>query len=158
MAVNERKRKRIVYAVFVLAVIWGLYNQPWKRPERNSAPVASTSSAEAAAQVAGAAGVATTMRVAQTGAAPDWSVNPFRPISTEEPDDVREPQRDDVAPPELQGTMTVGTRQLCVLDGRVYRIGDQVGTWNVSRINAGQVTLTGAAGETVNLSTRKSDS
>lgn len=158
MAASEQKRKRIVYVIFVLAVIWGLYNQPWKRPERNAAPVESTTPAEATAQVATTTGTRAVVRTVDDEAAPDWTVDPFRPIATEEAVVVNEPERHHITPPELQGTMTVGARQLCVLDGRVHRVGDQIGTWKVTRIDAGQVTLIGSAGETVKLSTRKTDS
>ena len=38
---NEAKRKRIVYAVFCLAVLWGLYMQPWTRLQRDTPGTAS---------------------------------------------------------------------------------------------------------------------
>ncbi|MBD3298562.1 MAG: hypothetical protein GF341_07910 [candidate division Zixibacteria bacterium] len=155
---SEAKRKRIVYAIFIVAVIWGLYNQPWKRPSRDTGPVKSTSPAEAQAQVAASIAQAPMQRPRTVADAPNWTSNPFRPMNTNGAEAVAAPEDDDVALPMLQGTMTVGARQLCVLDGRVHRVGDQVGIWTVADIKAGYVTLTGPTGESVKLSTSETES
>ncbi len=158
MATSETKRKRIVYAIFIVAVLWGLYNEPWKRPSRDTGPVESTSPAEAQAQVAATMAPAPVQPPHTEANAPDWTSNPFRPMTSNGAEVVAKPDDDDRTPPVLQGTMTVGARQLCVLDGRVHRVGDRVGTWTVSDIKAGHVTLTGPAGESVTLSTSETGS
>ena len=154
MAANEKKRKRIVYAIFIVAVIWGVYNQPWKRPDRSGkGPDPAGIDASAAAQAAAAA-VNTSPVSADWVAVDKWTVDPFRPISSRAQVVTEEEPEPSVMTPQLQGIMTVGSRVLCVLDGQVRRVGDQIGSWRVTAIENGTVTVAGSAGESVQLSSQ----
>ena len=148
MAMTETKRKRIVYAVFIVAVIWGLYNQPWKRPQRTIAadpvPAAATVASVTAEPSDGA------MLSGGTAVA-DWRIDPFRPIERNDTPAYAAPVVDDHVMPVLKGTMVVGGRRLCVLDNRVYRTGQRAGDWKVVTIDQGKVMIQGPAGQTVEL-------
>jgi len=151
MAMTDQKRKRIVYAVFIVAVIWGLYNQPWNRPNRgvqtDNVPVT-----VAATVVPTAAGTAVVNGAASAHrpAVEDWQVDPFRTFEQTELPSMA-PEEVDHAMPVLKGTMVIGERRLCVVDDRVYRAGQQVRDWTIVEIGQGEVLMRGPAGQTVQL-------
>lgn len=152
MAMTDQKRKRIVYAVFVVAVIWGLYNQPWNRADRKIA--ADYVPATAAASVVPATATAAN----QNGVMPaphltvrDWRLDPFRTFEKTDVAPYVAPREIDHGMPVLKGTMVIGERRLCVLDDRVYRAGQQIRDWTVVKIGQGEVVIQGPAGQTVQL-------
>ncbi len=148
---NEAKRKRIIYAVFALAVLWGLYMQPWKRRERRSPVTTSTEQATTVALASMAAQPTTIPTPVSTVA--DWTVDPFRPIGPVEPNDTHEPKVIANAP-VLQGTMLVRGAEVCVIDGRIHQEGDRAGAWTILKIDNGEVTLTGPNQERVTLNSQ----
>ena len=138
---TDQKRKRIIYGVFVTAVIWGLYMEPWKHPAKPgpspelAEPATMTIAAATSAPVADNAPV-----IRQTDR---WTVNPFRPaVSGRKPAAPAEVIEETPAP-TLQGIMTVRGSRTCVLDGRVYKVGDSVGGWRIAEIGDGEVVLVG---------------
>ena len=149
---NEAKRKRIVYAVFSIAVLWGLYMQPWTRLQRDTPGPASPESVAAAAVAATSSGPVAELAGGALGS--DWATDPFRPSGPREPGEPEERQHGLSKGPVLQGTMTVHGVEICVLDGRVCRTGDQLGSWRIMQIDKGEVTLSGPNQERVTLTTR----
>jgi len=149
---KEAKRKRLFYAVFVAAVLWGLYMQPWKRRERRQpapAPAAEASVTSATAAVVPQRATDWTARASVS----EWTIDPFRPVAPEEAGASEEPQ---VIPnaPVLQGTMTVRGAEVCVIEGQICQTGDRAGSWTVVQIDKGAVTLVGPNQERVTLNTR----
>lgn len=144
----EAKRKRIVYGVFLLAVLWGLYMQPWKRRARHRpepAPAASMDPAAPSATV-----TSPLADFASISSVADWTIDPFRPTAPVGADD---PEGPPIAPntPVLQGTMMVRGEEVCVIDGQVCKAGDRSGSWRIVQINNGEVTLAGPNQERVTL-------
>lgn len=137
---NETRRKRIVYAVFVITVIWGIYNQPWKSRESDPLPK-DYAPADTTVVLGDRSPDSRKSAMEPNLAGLDWSLDPFRPVA---PGNLSIPSLQSQSNlPALQGTMTVGGAVRCVLDGKVFRVGEKIGVWSVERIDPGEVTLTG---------------
>jgi len=145
---NEAKRKRIMYAVFILAMLWGLYMQPWKRSERHKPGSTPTEPAAAAVQATVVAQPASDLAIRT--ATTEWTIDPFRRTGPVDAGDPEEPQAIRNAP-VLQGTMTVRGAEVCVIDGQVCQTGDRAGSWKIVKIDNGEVTLAGPNQERVTL-------
>jgi hypothetical protein len=149
---NEAKRKRIMYAVFIFAMLWGLYMQPWKRRQRNAPAPAPSEPVAAAVVSATVAGPAAELALVAPGA--EWSIDPFRPSGPREPNEPEERPSGSPKEPVFQGMMTVRGVEVCVLDGQVCKTGDRRGPWRITRIEKGEVTLLGPNQERVTLKTQ----
>src|SRR3972149_5793933 len=135
---SQSTRKRIVFAVFLVAAAWGLYSQPWTHIGASRPHQAGVNSPDTlgirAAVVATAASVAERPTVGAM--AKEWTVDPFRskfPTKTPIVPN-RAPETEPEPPPLLQGMMTVGDEPVCVISGQVVRKGDRVGGWRVDAI------------------------
>lgn len=142
------KRKRIIYAIFVLAALWGLYMQPWTRQERRRAAPPPTEHAAAATQPE--TGTRPIADLASFAGVSEWTIDPFRPAAPVDANDPVEPRAVPQAP-VLQGTMMVRGDEVCVIGGQIYKTGDRAGSWKIVRINNGEVTLVGPNQERVTL-------
>ncbi len=150
---NEATRKRLLYAVFAGAVLWGLYMQPWKRKERREPDPAPAESATAAT-VSVTAGPAAQLVALVPGS--EWTVDPFRPSAPQESDDTDERPSVVRNAPVLQGSMSVRGDEVCVIDGQVCKTGDRSGSWQIVQIGHGEVILMGPNQERVTLNTNDS--
>jgi hypothetical protein len=152
---TEKKRKKIVYAVFVLAVLWGLYMQPWKSGQQPTIPDEQT--AVSPAPTAMTAVEAAIQRVVLDVPDADWTIDPFRPAHPDQP--VPEPVTDDGPRGELvlQGTLVVEGARLCVINGHRLRDGDEIDGWRVLQIADGEVKLAGFGNERLTLRSRRID-
>jgi hypothetical protein len=140
---SESRRKLVVFAIFVLAVAWGIYNQPWKyfgssnshRSEGNFHDTAGTQGVSLAA-------------VAPVGEGPrgsafvsDWTVDPFRSKKLIKTPGVHVVKTDQGPVPVLQGTMIVGNEPVCVIGGQILKKGDRFGEWRVDAVAADWVEI-----------------
>lgn len=149
---SRDKRKHILYAVFIVAVLWGLYSRPWEERE----PKSSLSRPPEPAAAATVATVASpTDKTVVRPVRSEWTTDPFRSSSTRDPAEELNDENASLLQPILQGTMTVRGAELCVLDGQVYAAGDRHGPWRITRIKKGEVTLLGAHQESLTLHTRR---
>ena len=139
---NKQTRQRIVYGVFVAAVVLGLYMRPWQRPGQDATvtanqSIASTATAAASgaeSQIASAA-VATATPVVF---AAEWPADPFR--GSDDHHAAATPAADANIQPSkpawaLQGIMTVDGERVCVINGQTEKIGATIGGWRVDRID-----------------------
>lgn len=152
---TEAKRKRVIYAIFILAVIWGLYNQPWKGRKRSSETQPQTEAVSETQPPTPVPNVA----VQTASALPEthWPINPFGPVTQqplEETETVNEMLFGELV---LQGTLTAHGKQVCVINGKVRNVGDDIGAWRVARIANGEVVLIGANNENLTLRSVRTD-
>jgi hypothetical protein len=152
---TEKKRKTIVYAIFVLAVLWGLYMQPWKSNRQSEIPdtYAETVPASVASTPIGAAMQRVILDVPDAG----WVIDPFRPTNNSAPETA--PVTDDGPLGELvlQGTLVVDGSQLCVINGHRLHTGDEISGWRIVQIADGEVKLAGFGNESLTLRSRRID-
>jgi hypothetical protein len=141
---NAKKRQKIVFTVFVLAVIWGIYNQPWKHhelPQPEQQGPASAVSQSGTAQPVMASLQPAPRETDTIQWVSHWTIDPFH---REEPEVVSKTTTIESAPedePVLQGTMIAGTDRVCVIGGRLLKKGDRTGAWRVDAISDDGVTL-----------------
>jgi hypothetical protein len=152
---KEAKRKRVMYGVFIFAMLWGLYMQPWKRGQRNAPAPTPSESSEVASVAATVSGPAANLTVVDPGS--EWPISPFRPSGLREPDEPEERPSGFPQEPVLQGTMTVRGVEVCVFDGQVCKTGDRRGLWKITGIEKGEVTLLGPNQERVILNSSQTD-
>jgi hypothetical protein len=145
---NERTRKRIVYTIFAGAVILGLIARPWERPHDDPdaaavnpvAALVEPNTATLSPLPPSVVGVTLERRELAT----TWPRDPFR-----DKDNRVDPALAEVAAmPEsaeplltLQGVMTVDGQRVCVINGRVGRVGTVIEGWRVQRIDESRVHL-----------------
>ncbi len=140
---TEKKRKQVIFAILVLAVIWGIYNQPWKHYGASPALQEKTEAAstKAAAAPVMAAAVSVQMVPSTASFATEWTVDPFRCAPTTTTSKSSDAPPEAVAVPVLQGIMTAGDKPVCVIGGNILKPGDKVGQWRVHAITADKVEL-----------------
>ncbi|MBI5867491.1 MAG: hypothetical protein HZB43_04250 [candidate division Zixibacteria bacterium] len=140
---TDKKRKQVIFAILVLAVIWGIYNQPWKHYGASRALQERTEAASTAAATAPVMAAAATAQTAPSSAgfATEWTVDPFRSTSTTATPKLPDAPREAVAVPVLQGIMTTGDKPVCVIGGNILKPGDRVGQWRVHTITSAKVEL-----------------
>lgn len=148
---TTQKRQRVLIAIFVVAVAWGLYRQPWKSRtssvEMTPDPAAETPAGDGPQAVTVAAVPALEADLLKL----EWTPDPFRPAPGEEDAASAAPEASPMFVPVLQGTMAVKGTMQCVLDGRVFKVGDGIGRWTVERIEPGSVIIRDSDGGRVTL-------
>ena len=140
---TEKQRKQIVYGVFLLVALWGLYMEPWKRSQPDAPSGTDQAAANAAPVVAASIVPVSTMPVeaAVPGAPGRWTRDPFGGVGvSQEPDAHRPPVSPSVVP-ILQGIMVVGKAPACVMGNRVMRAGDVIEGWRIDQITADSVVI-----------------
>ncbi|MEW5702598.1 MAG: hypothetical protein AB1792_10255 [Candidatus Zixiibacteriota bacterium] len=144
---NERTRKRIVYATFIGAVIFGLLMRPWERHRRSDV---TTTTESVAATMAPAvvppdrAAIDTGIVLDRCAFAPTWPRDPFRgrvDLTGTSTSVIAVETRQAEPGLVLQGVMTVEGRRVCVINGRVGQVGSVIDGWRVLRIDETQVVL-----------------
>jgi len=126
-------RQRLMFALLIASVLFGLYMKPWQRrkpvqplqPETAAATVATSSVETVAADITSAS---------------DWPTrDPFTRsdeyvvVSSTAPAEAV-----DVGEPTfaLQGIMTIGGQMACVIDGKTHTVGAQFSGWRLDKIEA----------------------
>jgi hypothetical protein len=143
---NERTRKRIIYTLFVGAVILGLITRPWERPHPALPPGApdQVMLASLPNSLPGPQSVAASTPVIRVEFASAWPPDPFqdRDNRVEATVPAADPLSAPVEPPlTLQGIMTVDGRRACVINGQMGPVGMVIDGWRVARIDERQVHL-----------------
>ena len=129
---NEKKRKKIVYLILVVAVIWGVYNLPTKRGEKadvetpeTAQPLNPTSPGESAGKMIN---IEQKVRTA-------WGADPFRVRRSVKTAPLSTPVW------HLSGIVYNSQTQLAIINNRPVRAGDVVNNAKVVSIKAKTVTL-----------------
>jgi hypothetical protein len=140
---SESKRKWVVFAIFLVAVAWGIYSQPWKHFGSSSSYQEEIDSSNTVGILAAAvATVASAVeRPTVTAMAEEWTVDPFRirKLANTSVVPVRLTEMEPEPLPLLQGMMTVGNEPVCVIGGQIVKKGDRVGEWRVDAIASDRV-------------------
>jgi len=149
--VTTQKRQRVLIAIFLVAVGWGLYSKPWK----SRTPIVDDTPGPAEVRPAGetlqAVAVAVIPALDADLSKLEWTPDPFRPAPGEESEVSVAPETSPMFVPALQGTMAIRGTMQCVLDGRVFKVGDDIGRWTVERIEPGSVIIRDSDGGRVTL-------
>ncbi len=158
---TAKRRQHMMYATCGLAILWGLYMQPWKSSDsRGSGPknpyaTATVATTEAAPQVSvQAADIGSFATGRLTQLVEEWGADPFRPIHYEQDEDeivTDGPVEMNHNAPVLNGMMNVGGVASCVLNGRVCKVGDQFKSWRVIAITPDGVLVQDPSSQPVTL-------
>ncbi len=155
---DEKKRKRLVYAALVGAIIFALIMKPWEGRKRRHPDTAITTQTAPASQSAtvesggrGAASVAVTNPVPVTFAT-SWPQDPFRQNSESPPPaaGANARTRGSAINWNLQGILIVDNQPVCIFDGQMYETGSRINGWEIIYIGTNAVHLH-RDGETVSL-------
>jgi type II secretory pathway component PulC len=130
--VNEKRRKKIVYLILVVAVIWGVYNFPAKRGEK--ADIETPATVQPLSSTLPAQSVGKMINIEQKSLAA-WGADPFRAKKS-----FRPPPR---KPPvwRLSGIVYNSQTPLAIINNRPVQAGDMVNNARVLSIKAKTVTL-----------------
>ncbi len=140
---TEKRRKQMVYGVFLLVALWGLTMEPWKRsqpdaPSRTGEPAPNA----APAVVASIVPVATTpVGATVAGVTGRWTKDPFGGVAVSTEPGAPRPPVSPSAVPILQGIVVVGKAPACVMGNKVMRAGDVIEGWRIDQITADSVVI-----------------
>lgn len=133
---TDQKRRRMMFALLVLSVLFGLYMKPWERRTRTAAPV----QADATSTAAGTETAPVEPQVASIDLMADWPArDPFtRPGELKSRDAAIIVEEVSLGTPSfvVQGVMTVDGQMVCVIDGQIRHVGSQISGWRVDKIDA----------------------
>jgi hypothetical protein len=140
---NERTRKQAVYAVFVLAVLFGLYMKPWDRHQGAIDAPADSSGDHGITTPAAAAGADSAQVPGAAVFATEWPSDPFAHRGqTASAGVVTAPWAEPTMPAfTLQGMMQLGGQAACVINGEILKAGDRISGWTVESISATDAVL-----------------
>ncbi len=136
---KEKARKAIVYGILVVAVIWGIYNNPLSPESKNdpvpdSAPMSSVSTQPLEEPTKAS-------KTSDDVALIAWNDDPFtrNPGPPVRAADVQ-PER---KPPRFHVTAISGSGKafMAIVDGKVLREGERLGGWAVAEIDRNSVML-----------------
>jgi hypothetical protein len=128
---TEKRRKQIVYAVFVVAVIWGAFNLMGRRRIVETVPPESEPSVTVAAVTPDL------QRQKPATVEPQWGRDPFARGGTSIaaiPDEYEPALR-------LAAISITGGKAIAMIDGKMLSVGDQVNGWRVAAISKSGVRL-----------------
>ena len=137
---TEKKRKTIVYAIFAIAVIWGIMNNPFnrKKPQWED-----DSSASETIQPISTAGVG--MADTKLTLSDKWGSDPFAQKSTAAKTDQSS---------EVQFNLTAISKSegeyWALINGRILAVNDSIEGWTVTQVTGKNVTLS-KNGKTISL-------
>lgn len=129
---NKKRRKKIVYLVLVVAVIWGVYNFPTKRGEK--ADIEAPETIQPLNQTSPAQSVGKMINIEQKARAA-WGADPFRVRRSVKAAPLTAPVW------HLSGIVYNSQTQLAIINNRPVRAGDVVNNAKVVSIKAKTVTL-----------------
>lgn len=131
---TDQKRQRLMFALLVGSVLFGLYMKPW---ERRSKPTTDEQTAATTPEISPAT---TEPQVTAIIYASAW---PARDPFTRSEEHARQGTVsvvEDVsvsAPPfVVQGVMTVNGQMVCVIDGQTRSVGSHFSGWRLDKIDA----------------------
>lgn len=150
---DDKNRKRLVYASLVCAIILALITRPWEGRQRR--PTAAVRPSTAATTGGTIENLAVEEPEPITFAVA-WPRDPFgqtekKPIR---PAGATTKTREATAQWNLQGILTVDNRRVCLFDGRTYEIGSRIKGWEITNIGTDGVRLRHGA-KTINLALPK---
>jgi hypothetical protein len=153
---NDKTRKRLVYASLVGAIIFALIMKPWEgRPRRTitTAPGATVKPVETATEQDEFPESAATTQLPALAWATAWPRDPFHQLENRRPGPTDDPQQTGYADIQwkLQGILTVDTQPVCILDGQTYGVGAMINSWEITYIGANIIHLR-REGETISMS------
>ncbi len=131
---SAKKRQRLMFAILIVSVLFGLLMKPWERRNR---PADASQADPASEQVAA---VSARPMLAEVAYVTEWpSRDPFSRPDEKSPVGT-DPITDEVSLEgpsfALQGIMTVGGQMVCVIDGVSRNVGSQIAGWKVEKIEA----------------------
>lgn len=129
---TEQRRKRVVYAIFAIAVIWGIFNFPHRKKvtELQIAPV--TEATTAAALGAPAVVAASTPTILT-----EWGRDPFARPKTGKVN-----VQGTTAPTLSVGAVSVSDgKAMAIINGKMVSKGDNIEGWRVISISDNGVVL-----------------
>lgn len=133
---TDQKRRRMMFALLVLSVLFGLYMKPWERRARTAAPL-QTDPTSAAVDMEAATIEPQTAAIQLVA---EWPArDPFtRPGEFKNQDAAIITEEVSLGAPSfvVQGVMTVDGQMVCVIDGQVRHVGSQISGWRVDKIDA----------------------
>jgi len=137
---TEKKRKRIVYAIFVLAVIYGLFNLPFGR-QKAEYIYQEDDGYDQNEQAASA----TETKIAQVDIGGEWGNDPFarRAVQSSRPSGVSHNFR-------LTAISESNGEYGALINGKILSKGDTIEGWKLTAISRTGVTLS-ANGQTITL-------
>lgn len=131
---TDQKRQRLMLALLVASVLFGLYMKPWERRSKPTAPVQSAGTETEIAPVTA------DLQVTAIAYASAWPANdPFtRPDEYVRQGSVTVAEDVSFGAPSfvVQGVMTVNGQMVCVIDGQSRTVGSQVSGWQLDKIDA----------------------
>jgi hypothetical protein len=141
---SERRRKVIVSSIFVVALVWGICNQPWKHLGTSGSPQSGGGGSDTTAspQAAQATVAPVGKRAQESELASDWTVDPFRSRTITATPVAPAVAAEQQPVPALQGIMLVGNEPVCVIGGQILKKGDRFGEWRVDVVAMDQVEIT----------------
>ena len=129
---NEKRRKKIVYLILVVAVIWGVYNFPTKHDEKASVETPETIQPSNPASAAQSTGKMINIEQKVRAA---WGTDPFRVKRSVKAAPLSAPVW------RLSGIVYNNQTPLAIINNRPVRAGDVVNNARVVSIKAKTVTL-----------------
>ena len=140
---NEKTRKRAVYAIFVLAVLFGLYMKPWDRPSREESAATITGNPNGEAAAATTHEVDSAQIIGAAVFATNWPSDPFAHRGQGAAAPVISVASDEPLMPlfKLQGMMQLDGQNACVINGEILKAGDRISGWTVESVNANEAIL-----------------
>ena len=129
---NEKRRKKIVYLILGVAVIWGVYNFPTKRSEKADVETPETIQPPGPTSPAQSAGRMINIEQKVRAA---WGADPFRARRSVKAAPLSAPRW------HLSGIVYNSQTQMAIINNRPVRAGDVVNNARVVSIKAKTVTL-----------------
>jgi hypothetical protein len=131
---TDQKRQRLMFALLVFSVLFGLYMKPW---ERRAKPTAPEQSAAATTEIAPVTAEPQPSEIAYASAWPER--DPFTRSEEYRRQGVVTVAEDvSVGTPSfvVQGVMTVNGQMVCVIDGQTRAVGSHFSGWRLDKIDA----------------------
>ncbi|MBU1318417.1 MAG: hypothetical protein KKG33_06650 [candidate division Zixibacteria bacterium] len=136
---TEKRRKYIVYGILVVAVIWGIWNNPFTAEKKNKPGMS-----EQAPPPSGPADMVATIAPADIGSVgltdtQDWKDDPF--VRRKAPQ--RQGAQVSEAPVQfkLSAISSSGGGTMAIIDGQIVKQGGAIDGWTVASIDGNSVLL-----------------
>jgi hypothetical protein len=125
-------RQKIVFAAFIVTLVWGIYNNPFQKKSVEFTPDPSTDTETI--QLIAKTSAAKPLPVEQTASKP-WGHDPFRPILKQGTTATAQKTL------RLSGIIFQGSDPIAIVNGRSVRVGDEIGNAKVIEITKKSITL-----------------
>jgi len=145
MTMKESTRKKMVYALLVGAIIFGLIMKPWESSRKRRA---SQTNDEPPSQTTSVVAASVGSAPPPTDFAMTWSRDPFATPDEERDATVPVIHQTAVVPSGeyvLNGILVVEGEPACVLNGQAFLVGEMIEGWRVEYIGHNEVLLVRAS-------------